>query len=151
MTPAPLEGLDRYWSEGEMFYFFQRGAEFLQCEIRGDDSSGYEIVITEPKRPERRESFPTSDEAYKRWVELQDTLVVRRLVGPARPGLRPARRAARLARRTCRLERRSRDSGRTPWCRFSTLKTCVFIRIQQALPDSSAKRLDLEHSDADAR
>ena len=55
-----------------MFYFFQRGAEFLQCEIRGDDTAGYEIVITEPKRPERRESFPTSDDAYKRWVELQD-------------------------------------------------------------------------------
>ena len=58
-----------------MFYFFQRGAEFLQCEIRGDDTAGYEIVITEPKRHERRESFPTSDDAYKRWVELQDRLV----------------------------------------------------------------------------
>ena len=70
-----------------MFYFFQRGTEFLQCEIRGDDASGYEIVITEPKRPERRESFPTSDEAYKRWVELQDTLVSAGWWGPARPGL----------------------------------------------------------------
>ena len=38
-----------------MFYFFQRGVEFLQCEIKGDDTAGYEIVITEPKRPERRE------------------------------------------------------------------------------------------------
>ena len=40
------------------------------------------IVITEPKRPERRESFPTSDEAYKRWVELQDTLVSAGWWGP---------------------------------------------------------------------
>ena len=54
---------------------------------RGDDASGYEIVITEPKRPERRESFPTSDEAYKRWVELQDSLCLGRLVGSARPRL----------------------------------------------------------------
>ena len=75
-APAPI------LAEGEMFYFFQRGAEFLQCEIRGDDTSGYEIVITEPKRPERRESFPTSDEAYKRWVELQDSLVSAGWWGP---------------------------------------------------------------------
>jgi hypothetical protein len=65
-----------------MFYFFQRGAEFLQCEIRGDDASGYEIVITEPKRPERREAFPTSQEAYDRWVQLQDTLVTAGWWGP---------------------------------------------------------------------
>ena len=58
--------LNRYLRQQDaMFYFFQRGAEFLQCEIRGDDTSGYEIVITEPKRPERRESFPTSDEAVQ--------------------------------------------------------------------------------------
>ena len=66
----------------EMFYFFQRGAEFLQCEIRGDDASGYEIVITEPKRPERREAFPTSQEAYDRWVQLQDSLISAGWWGP---------------------------------------------------------------------
>jgi hypothetical protein len=67
---------------GKVFYFFQRGEEFLQCEIRGDDATGYEIVITEPKRPERRESFPTSHEAYARWVQLQDSLVSAGWWGP---------------------------------------------------------------------
>jgi len=65
-----------------MFYFFQRGAEFLQCEIRGDDAAGYEIVITEPKRPERRESFSSSQEAYDRWVKLQENLVSAGWWGP---------------------------------------------------------------------
>jgi len=46
-----------------VFYFFQRGTEFLQCEIRGDDASGYEIVVTEPKSTERREHFATSNAA----------------------------------------------------------------------------------------
>ncbi len=65
-----------------MFYFFQRGAEFLQCEIRGDDENGYEIVITEPKRPERREKYPTSQEAYERWMKLQESLVAAGWWGP---------------------------------------------------------------------
>jgi len=65
-----------------MFYFFQRGAEFLQCEIRGDDTAGYEIVITEPKRQERREAFPSSKEAYERWMQLQETLVSAGWWGP---------------------------------------------------------------------
>jgi hypothetical protein len=65
-----------------MFYFFQRGAEFLQCEIRGDDESGYEIVINEPKRPERREKYPTSQEVYERWMHLQESLVSAGWWGP---------------------------------------------------------------------
>ena len=32
--------LSRYSVSRQMFYFFQRGAEFLQCEIRGDDAAG---------------------------------------------------------------------------------------------------------------
>jgi hypothetical protein len=65
-----------------MFYFFQRGAEFLQCEIRGDDAIGYDIIITEPKRPERREHFATSAAAYERWLKLQETLVAEGWWGP---------------------------------------------------------------------
>jgi hypothetical protein len=65
-----------------MFYFFQRGSDFLQCEIRGDDNKGYEIVITEPKRAERREQFATSTEAYERWLQLQEALVAEGWWGP---------------------------------------------------------------------
>ena len=65
-----------------MFYFFQRGSQFLQCEIRGDDTAGYEIVITEQKRPEKREVFATSQEAYDRWIRLQEALVAEGWWGP---------------------------------------------------------------------
>ena len=65
-----------------MFYFFQRGSQFLQCEIRGDDTAGYEIVITEQKRPEKREVFGTSQEAYDRWIRLQEALVAEGWWGP---------------------------------------------------------------------
>ena len=65
-----------------MFYFFQRGSDFLQCEIKGDDGAGYEIVISEPKRPERREAFATSAEAYERWLQLQERLVTEGWWGP---------------------------------------------------------------------
>ena len=65
-----------------MFYFFQRGTEFLQCEIRGDDASGYEIIVTEPKSAERREHFGTSTAAYERWLQLQESLVAEGWWGP---------------------------------------------------------------------
>ena len=65
-----------------VFYFFQRGSEFLQCEIRGDEAAGYEIVISEPKRPERREQFATSSAAYERWLQLQEALVAEGWWGP---------------------------------------------------------------------
>ena len=65
-----------------VFYFFQRGSDFLQCEIRGDDAAGYEIVITEPRRPERREQFATSNAAYERWLQLQEVFVAEGWWGP---------------------------------------------------------------------
>jgi hypothetical protein len=77
LTSAPASD-----SSFGMFYFFQRGPDFLQCEIRGDDAMGYEIVISEPKRPERHEAFATSAEAYERWLQLQERLVAEGWWGP---------------------------------------------------------------------
>ena len=57
-----------------MYYFFERGTELLQCEFRGDDAAGYEIVIFEKKRPKRLEAFPSSQEACERWMQLQASL-----------------------------------------------------------------------------
>ena len=56
-----------------MFYFFQRGAEFVRCEINGDDESGYRVTITEPGGTERTETFATSDAAHARWLEIQES------------------------------------------------------------------------------
>ena len=55
-----------------MFYFFQRGPDFVRCEISGDENAGYVVVITEPDGRERAERFPTSDAAHARWLEIQE-------------------------------------------------------------------------------
>ena len=55
-----------------MFYFFQRGADFVRCEIAGDERSGYRVTITEPDGQERSEAFATSDEAHARWLQIQE-------------------------------------------------------------------------------
>lgn len=55
-----------------MFYFFQRGTDFVRFEISGDDRSGYTITITEPGGAERTETFSTSDAAHARWLEVQE-------------------------------------------------------------------------------
>jgi hypothetical protein len=54
-----------------VFYFFQRGGETVQCEVRSAvEGPGYEIVITEPGGGERLESFATSEEVHVRWLLL---------------------------------------------------------------------------------
>jgi hypothetical protein len=67
-----------------MFYFFRRGTETVQCEVRvAGDGPGYEIVICAPNGAERIERFPTSDEVHERWVEIHKTLEVEGWWGPA--------------------------------------------------------------------
>lgn len=57
-----------------MFYFFQREAEYVRCEVSGDDKSGYRITITEPDGTERSELFVSSDAVHARWLEIQERL-----------------------------------------------------------------------------
>jgi hypothetical protein len=56
-----------------VFYFFQRGPDFVRCEINGDNESGYTITITEPEGHEHTEKLPTSEAAHARWLEIQDS------------------------------------------------------------------------------
>lgn len=57
-----------------MFYFFRRGDETAQCEVRAtSDGPGFEIIITGPDGKERFERFPTSEQVHARWLELHDT------------------------------------------------------------------------------
>jgi hypothetical protein len=61
-----------------VFYFFKRGNETVQCEVRTvqcevraePDGPGFEIVITESNGIERTERFATSEQVHDRWVEL---------------------------------------------------------------------------------
>jgi hypothetical protein len=57
-----------------VFYFFQRGADFVRCEISGDDETGYRITISEPGAPERTETFAAGEEAHARWLQIQEQL-----------------------------------------------------------------------------
>ncbi len=54
-----------------VFYFFKRGNETVQCEVRSEpEGPGYEIVINEPNGVQRVERFATSEQVHDRWVEL---------------------------------------------------------------------------------
>jgi len=57
-----------------MFYFFQRGSQYLRCEVRCAPNSAidYEIEIVEPGAEPRVEQYPSSALVYKRWLELQE-------------------------------------------------------------------------------
>jgi hypothetical protein len=65
-----------------MFYFFQKGQDYLRCEMRARDDGTYELLIQEPKMAERAERFPTSQEAQRRWEELQQRFVGDGWFGP---------------------------------------------------------------------
>lgn len=54
-----------------MFYFYRKGLETLQCEVRpAPDGPGFEIVIIEPDGVERSERFDTSEQVHSRWLEI---------------------------------------------------------------------------------
>jgi hypothetical protein len=67
-----------------VFYFFKRGSETVQCEVRSKaDGPGFEIVITEPNGTERTELFATSEQVHDRWVELHKRFELEGWWGPA--------------------------------------------------------------------
>lgn len=56
-----------------MFYFFKRGNDTVQCEVRAAaDGPGFEIIITAPDGKERFERFATSEQVHARWLELHN-------------------------------------------------------------------------------
>jgi hypothetical protein len=67
-----------------VFYFFQRGPDTVQCEVRAaTNGPGYEIVITEPTGVERVEHYSTSEQVHKRWIELHKRFEHEGWWGPA--------------------------------------------------------------------
>ena len=67
-----------------MFYFFKRGTETVQCEVRASaDGPGFEIIITGADGEEQMERFPTSEQVHARWLELHATFQRDGLWGPA--------------------------------------------------------------------
>ena len=67
-----------------MFYFFKRGSETVQCEVRpAANGAGFEIVITDPKGVERIERFATSEQVHDRWMELHKQFELEGWWGPS--------------------------------------------------------------------
>jgi hypothetical protein len=67
-----------------VFYFFKRGTDTVQCEVRSAvHGPGYEIVITEASGIERLEHYATSDQVHKRWIELHKSFEHEGWWGPA--------------------------------------------------------------------
>jgi len=68
-----------------VFYFFQRGAQYLRCEVRRASNSAidYEIEIIEPGEEPRIEHYPSSDMVHKRWLQLQSEFQMAGWWGPA--------------------------------------------------------------------
>ena len=55
-----------------MFYFFQKGPDYLRCEIQACTDGSFELLITGSDSVERSETYLTSQQADKRWAELQE-------------------------------------------------------------------------------
>jgi hypothetical protein len=53
-----------------MFYFFQRGADYIRCEINEADGD-FVIIITDPNGLTRMERLPDSTAAHTRFLEIQ--------------------------------------------------------------------------------
>jgi hypothetical protein len=67
-----------------VFYFFKRGTETVQCEVRAaSDGPGFEIVIIEPDGTQRLERFATSEQVHTRWLELHKRFELEGWWGPA--------------------------------------------------------------------
>ena len=65
-----------------MFYFFQRGSDYIRCEISGSPDTGFILVITQPDGLERVEKFRSSEAVHERWLDLQEGLVKEGWWGP---------------------------------------------------------------------
>ena len=65
-----------------MFYFFQKGRDYLRCEIQPRTDGTFELLITGPEKVERTENYLTSQQAEKRWNELQAEFATQGWSGP---------------------------------------------------------------------
>jgi len=54
-----------------MFYFFQKGKDYIRCELRDGQGGAVEIVVTEANGHERVERYASTQEAHERWEHLQ--------------------------------------------------------------------------------
>lgn len=56
-----------------MFYFFERNAQFIRCELR-PGSDGFELIVVRHDGTEQIERFDSEEELTARWAALQQSL-----------------------------------------------------------------------------
>ena len=70
-------------NNGEMFYFFRRGAASIRCDVRTDSGgTGYELIVDRPDAMVSVERFGAPPELNRRWREIERTLIREGWQGP---------------------------------------------------------------------
>ena len=65
-----------------MFWWFERGGEFLRYEARDINAEGYELCVVTPDGKERKERFSDSSDLTKRQVDFERELMADGWTGP---------------------------------------------------------------------
>jgi hypothetical protein len=66
-----------------VFYFFEKGQQFLQCEVRNTDlPDTFAIIVMEPDGKVRTQYVTGSQEVLRQWLALQEDLTAAGWWGP---------------------------------------------------------------------
>jgi hypothetical protein len=65
-----------------MFWWFERGGQFLRYEARALNSRAYELCVVAPDGTERSEQFADSSDLSKRQVDFERELAAEGWTGP---------------------------------------------------------------------
>lgn len=79
MPTHPLSGLS---NGGVLFWWFERGGQFLRYESRHTQEGAFELRVTNPDGTERTETFDNGDALARRQLALEEELVALGWNGP---------------------------------------------------------------------
>jgi len=65
-----------------MLYFFEKGVDFIRCELRPRHGLEYDLIVTEPAGCVRIEHYPDPGKALRRWEQLLQGLETDGWAGP---------------------------------------------------------------------
>jgi hypothetical protein len=65
-----------------LFWWFQRGGEFLRYEVNETPDGGYVLRVVDPDGNERTEHFDHSADLSKRQIDFERELTARGWTGP---------------------------------------------------------------------
>jgi len=68
--------------EGTVFWWFERGGEFLRYEVSDVPAGGYVLRLIDPDGPERAERFEDSGDLSRRQIDFERELTATGWTGP---------------------------------------------------------------------